>query len=243
MTEPHQDPPVRVDEIDDGIFRLSTAVALPDGGAFTFNQFVIRDEQPLLYHTGPRKLFPVTRRAIEQVLPLKKLRFVAFSHFEADECGALNEILAAAPAAEPLCGAIAAMVSVEDYAARPPRAMADGEEISLGRRQIRWFATPHLPHAWECGHLFESTSRTLFCGDLFTQGGAHSPAVTTGDILDASERFRAPLDYFAHARDTRPMIHRLAALQPRLLACMHGSSWRGDAAELLRALAERVEAR
>ncbi len=242
----HPEPPAQqtsVDRITDDIHRISTAVQLPDGAAFNFNQYLIVDEHPLLHHTGPRKLFAATRRAIESVMPIERLRFVSFSHFEADECGALNEFLAVAPDAQPLCGEVAALVSVEDFADRPPRALKDGEEIVLGRRRVRWFSTPHLPHGWECGHLFESTTATLFCGDLFTQGGDGKPAVTTGDILDSSEAFRAQMDYYAHTLGARLSFERLASVRPRILACMHGSAWMGDGAALLLALADRVGAR
>jgi flavorubredoxin len=182
-------------------------------------------------------LFPLVRQAIDRVVPVGTLRYVALSHFEADECGALNDFLAAAPTAEPMCGRIAAMVSVGDFANRPPRALADGEDLSLGRRTIRWFDTPHVPHAWDCGLMMETSTRTFFCGDLFTQGGPGDVALTEADILGPSEEFRKPLDYFAHAPQTQAILERLAREQPTTLACMHGSAWRGDGAGLLRALA------
>jgi flavorubredoxin len=233
-----------VDEIADGIHRISTPMPpcedLPPG--FTFNQFLIAGDDPLLYHTGPRRLFPVTRQAVASVLPVEKLRYVAFSHVESDECGALNEFLAAAPRAEPLCGDIAAMVSIGDMADRPPRAMADGETVTLGRHRVTWIATPHLPHAWECGHLFESSTRTLFCGDLFTQFGAEHPAITEADILEPSEQARGALDYYSHTSNGAALIDKLAALEPSTLACMHGAAWRGDGAKLLRALGRRLAA-
>src|SRR5690606_17769451 len=156
------------------------------------------DDEPLLFHTGPRQLFPLVREAVAHVLPVETLRYIGLSHFESDECGSLNSFLAAAPHAEPLCGRIAALVSVSDFADRPPRAMADGEEISLGRHMLRWFDTPHVPHAWECGLMMESSTNTLLCGDLFTQGGAGEVALTESDILGPSETFRKPMDYFAH---------------------------------------------
>jgi len=242
MTMTASQPTTTIDEIADGIYRISTPLALPDGSGFSFNQYLVVDEAPLLFHTGPRRLFAATRDAIARVMPVANLRYVGLSHFEADECGALNEFLAAAPKAEPLCGRIAAMVSVGDFADRAPRALADGEKLSLGKRAIRWLDTPHVPHGWECGFAFETTTRTLLCGDLFTQGGADNPPLTTADILGPSEAFRQPLDYFAHAPDTRATLHRLADLAPRTLACMHGSAWSGDGGALLRALADRVEA-
>ena len=146
----------------------------------------------------------------------------------------------AAPRAEPLCGQIAALVSVDDVADRPARALADGATLRLGKHMIRWFDTPHLPHAWECGLMMDTTTRTFFCGDLFTQGGTGETPLTEGDILGPSEAFRAPMDYFSHAPDTAATLNRLAQAQPTTLACMHGSAWRGDGAALLRALAAAV---
>jgi flavorubredoxin len=227
----------RIDEIAAGIFRINTPVALPDGAAFNFNQYLIVDDEPLLFHTGFRQMFPLVSEAIGAVMPVERLKYVALSHFEADECGALNAFLAAAPHAVPVCGQLAAMVSVGDYADRAPRALADGEELALGTHTIRWFDTPHVPHAWECGLMLDITTRTFFCGDLFTQGGAGTVAITESDILGPSEAFRAPMDYFAHAPQTTPMLERLALEQPTTLACMHGSAWRGDGARLLRELA------
>lgn len=234
----------RIDEIDDGVYRISTPIPPGPGapGGFSFNQFLIADEAPLLYHSGPRRLFAATKAAVDSVMPVERLRYISFSHVEADECGALNDFLAAAPQAEPLCGAVAAMVSMNDLADRPPRALGDGETLGLGRRRVRWIATPHLPHAWECGQLFEESKKILFCGDLFTQGGADHPAVTEADILEPSEAFRAPLDYYSHARNGPALMEKLAATAPGLLACMHGPSWRGDGASLLRALAARLDA-
>lgn len=231
-----------IDEIEADIFRISTPIETPDGAGFSFNQYLIRDEQPLLFHTGPRRLFPLVREAIRRVLPPERLRFVGLSHFEADECGALNEFLAAAPHAEALCGGIAAMISVGDFADRPPRVLADGEALALGRHSVTWFDTPHLPHAWECGYLMDTASATLFCGDLFTQGGTGHRPLTDADILEPSEAFRLALDYYAHAPNSRAMLERLAARGPRTLACMHGSAWRGDGAALLRRLADRIAA-
>ncbi|MGH9884853.1 MAG: MBL fold metallo-hydrolase, partial [bacterium] len=175
------------------------------------------------------------------VLPVSRLRHVSFSHVEADECGALNEFLAAAPSAAPLCGELAADVSIHDLADRPPRALRDGEEVNLGRHRVRWLYTPHLPHSWECGYLFESRTGTLLCGDLFTQSGHEHAPITESDILGPSEGMRAQMDYFAHSPASRPLLEKLAALAPTTLACMHGSSWRGDGARLLRALADVLE--
>ena len=232
----------RIDEIASGIYRISTAVppaAIP--GGFTFNQYLVADDSPMIYHTGPRQMFPLVQAAIESVLPVSSLRYIAFSHYEADECGALNPFLEMAPQAVPLCSGIAKMVSVDDIALRPARALADGEELSLGSHNVRWIDTPHLPHAWECGHLFETTTGTLFCGDLFTQGGHEHEPLCTHDILETSEAMRAGLDYFSHTRQTRQLMEKLAATSPRVLACMHGAAWQGDGAALLRRLAERLD--
>lgn len=243
MPVTNQESGTTIDEIADGIHRISTPVQpgpdLPPG--FTFNQFLITGDKPLLYHTGPRQMFPLTAEAIASVMPIEKLRYVGFSHYESDECGALNDFLKIAPEAEPLCSDIAAMVSVGDIADRPPRPMEDGETIDLGEHSVTWIATPHLPHAWECGHLFESKTGTLFCGDLYTQMGAEHPAITEDDILEASEQSRAGLDYYSYTKNCGALIEKLAALKPRVLACMHGASWRGDGAALLRALGERLD--
>jgi flavorubredoxin len=229
----------RVDEIAAGIYRISTPV--PDApGGFSFNRYLVVDEAPLLFHTGPRGMFPLTREAIAAVVPVERLRYVAFSHYENDECGALNHLLAVAPRAEPVCSRVNAMVNGDAFD-RPARALADGEALSLGSRSLRWLDTPHLPHAWECGYLMDPSTRTLLCGDLFTQPGTGETPLTEGDILGPSERLRASLDYYAHARTTRALLDRLAKETPATLACMHGSAWRGDGAGLLRALADRVE--
>lgn len=230
-----------IDEIARGIYRISTPVPpehMP--GGFSFNQYLILDERPLLYHTGPRKLFDAVRAAIERVVPVVRLAYIGFSHVEADECGSLNEFLQAAPDAVPLCGQIAAMVSIDDIALRPARAMADGETLDLGSHRVRWLATPHVPHGWECSMAFEETTGTLLCGDLFTQPGHDNPPVTEGDILEPSEAFRLQMDYYAHSPDTHRHLARLAELRPTTLACMHGSAWRGDGGKLLMELAGRV---
>ena len=223
-------------EIAAGIYRISTPVATPDVGGFSFNQYLIVDEAPLLFHTGPRRMFPLVREAVSRVMPVARLRYVAYSHFEADECGALNSWLAAAPRAVPVCSQVAALVSVNDFADRAPRALSDGEELSLGRHRMRWFDTPHMPHGWDCGLIMDMSTRTFFCGDLFTQGGAGEMALTESDIFGPSEAFRAPMDYYAHAPQTGTILERLAREAPTTLACMHGSAWRGDGAQLLRQL-------
>lgn len=229
-------------EIADRLFRISTPVPpqmMP--GGFSFNQFLLVDDEPLLFHTGPRRLFPLTLEAVGHALPPERLRWVGFSHVEADECGALNEWLAMAPQAQPLCSQLAAMVSVADLADRAPRGLADGETLSLGRSTLRWLDAPHLPHGMECGYLYDETSGTLLCGDLFSQPGDALPAVTDSEtaIWESSEAMRQGFPY-APVRDAAGIVERLASLQPRLLACMHGSSYRGDGAALLRRLRDAL---
>jgi flavorubredoxin len=230
-----------VHEVADGIYRINTPVDLPPAG-FSFNQYLIVGDEPLLFHTGPRKLFPLVREAVASVMPVESLRWVSFSHVEADECGSLNDWLRAAPRAQPACGTIAAMTSIGDLADREPRALADGEVLSLGKHEVRWLDAPHVPHAWECGFLAEERTSTLLCGDLFTQPGGGAVPVTESDILGPSEEFRLLLDYYAHAKNGRALLERLASTNPTTLACMHGSAWRGDGAALLRALADSIDA-
>jgi flavorubredoxin len=229
-----------IQEIGPGIYRINTPISIAPGADFSFNQYLIVDDEPVLFHTGQRQLFPLVQDAIRNVMPIERLRHIGLSHFEADECGALNAFLAAAPSSTAFCSEIAAMTSVGDFADRPPRALADGEVFTTGQRQFRWFYTPHVPHAWECGLLMETTTRTFFCGDLFTQGGKGEQALTRDDILEPSEAFRRPMDYFAHAPQTAATLDRLAQEQPTTLACMHGSAWEGDGARLLRALGQSV---
>jgi flavorubredoxin len=240
MTVTNSQSGTNVHEIESGIFRISTPVAAIPGG-FTFNQILIADEQPLLFHTGPRRMFPLVKEAVAHVLgDAANLRYLSFSHFEADECGSLNEWLAVAPRAEAVCGAIAAMVSVNDFADRPPRVLSEEQELSLGKRSLRWIDAPHLPHNWECGYLFEKTTRTLLCGDLFTQGGTDLLPLTEGDILGPSEALRKNLGGVAIEADTRRLIQKLASTEPTTLATMHGSSYRGDGRALLLALADAL---
>lgn len=229
-----------IEEVAPRIYRINTPLDIP-GGEFSFNQYLVAADRALLFHTGPRKLFPLVSEAIASVMPLERLRFVGFSHFEADECGSLPDFLAVAPEAEPVCGAIAKMVSVDDFSPRPARALADGEVLDLGSHRVRWHDTPHVPHGWESGLLMETGTGTLLCGDLFTQPGHGKLALTTGDILGPSEAMRKGLDYFAHSPWTRATLERLAAEKPKVLACMHGSAWQGDGASLLRALADTLD--
>lgn len=233
-----------ITEIAAGLFRVSTPVppeVVP--GGFTFNQFMLVDDEPLLFHTGPHRLFPVTCKAVQHVLPPERLRWIAFSHFEADECGALNEWLTVAPKAEPLCSQIGALVSVADVADRPPRGLSDGEALCLGQRTVRWIDAPHVPHGMECGYLFDETNATLLCGDLFAQPGDVVPALSDSmeTIWEQSEIMRQGFPY-APLRNAYSIVDRLARLEPRLLACMHGASYRGDGGALLRRLRDVLAA-
>ena len=227
-------------EIADGIYRFSTCVPDAAPGGFTFNQFLIKADEPLLFHTGPRGMFPLVSEAIARIVPLARLRWIAFGHVESDECGAMNELLAAAPYAQVAHGAVGCMVSLDDLCDRAPRKLADGEVIDLGGRRVRHIDTPHVPHNWEARVLFEETTKTLFCGDLFTHTG-NGPALTADDIvgpaLAAEEIFHAT----ALSVATAPTIRRLAKLEPRTLALMHGSSTATRCSEALRELADAYE--
>lgn len=240
MTITNQESGTNVHEVAEGIYRINTPVVFENGLGFSFNQYLVDDEAPLLYHTGPRKMFPLVSEAVASIIPIERLRYISFSHVESDECGSLNEWLAAAPEAVPLCGTVAGLVSVNDLADRPPQVLADGESLSLGKHKVRWFDTPHLPHGWECGLLTEESTHTLFCGDLFTQGGADNPVITEDDILGPSEAFRQQMDYFANTQNAGDMLERLAATEPTTLACMHGSVFKGDGAAQLRGLAKAL---
>ncbi|MFN7932536.1 MAG: MBL fold metallo-hydrolase [Bryobacteraceae bacterium] len=229
----------RVDEVAAGIYRISTRLDVIPGG-FTFNSYLIDDEEPVLFHTGYRKLFPITAEAVKAVMPVEKLRWIGGSHFEGDEFGALNELLAVAPQATGFGTEIGVLTSLNDFATRPARGLGDGEEFSIGRRRLKWMYTPHVPHGWDCGVLFDISTKTLLCGDLFTQAGADMAPVTESEILTASEGMRGMMDYYAHATSTTAILERLAELGPAMLACQHGSAYRGDGAALLRELAKVV---
>ena len=238
-------------EIADNIYRINTPVPEIPGG-FSFNQYLLLDDEPLLFHAGLRKLFPLVRQAIDSVMPVEKLRYVAFSHFESDECGALNQFLTVAPSAVPVCSRVAAMVSVGDFADRPPRALASGEHMSTGKHDLVWVDAPHIPHGWETGYLFDATTRTLFSGDIFTLGGATSEPLITSDLVEPADAFRLAFsdglglpDSWAHLKDGMPVIESLAALGATTLANMHGSAWQGSseaAAQMLREFGRRVAA-
>ena len=224
----------RVDEIADDIFRLSTLIA---GANIMLDQFLVRADEPLLFHTGLRGTFPSVSEAVARVLPVESLRWITFGHVEADECGAMNDFLAAAPDATVAHGAMAVMVQVNDLADRPPRSLGDGEVIDLGGRRVRNIDSPHVPHGWDAHVLFEEVTGTLFCGDLFTRFGESAPIVDD-DIVGAaleSEAFGAPT---ALTPSTAPTIRAMAAVQPRVLALMHGPAYTGDCGKALEELAD-----
>jgi flavorubredoxin len=230
---------VRTDEIADGIFRMSTLVAevaAPAGG-FTFNQYLIRADQPLLFHTGPRHMFGDISGAVAALIPLERLRWITFGHVESDECGSMNQWLAAAPAAQVAHGATACMVSLTDLADRPPRMLADGETLDLGGKRVRWIDTPHVPHAWESGLIYEEATGTLMTGDLFTAAG-DGPALTKDSIVEAAAQTEEMFKASSLTPQLAPTIRRLAALQPKTLAVMHGSCFAGDCAAQLNGLAD-----
>jgi flavorubredoxin len=227
----------RVDEIAERIYRLSTFLPAVGPSGFTFNQFLVDADEPLLFHCGQRALFPAVSEAVARVMDLRRLRWIAFSHIEADECGALGEWLAAAPAATVTHGAIGCAIWLNDQAPRPPRALADREVVDLGGRRVQRLDTPHVPHCWDAGLLYEPTTGTLFCSDLFTHVG-DPPAVTDGDILEPAIAAEAQFRYTAVTPATGPTIRRLASLAPRTLAVMHGSSFSGAAAPVLQRLAD-----
>ena len=234
----------RINEIADGIWRLSTWVPdiAPPAG-FTFNQFLVMGDEPLLFHTGLRRMFPLTSAALARIVPPDRLRWIAFGHFEADECGAMNEWLAAAPLAVPAHGQTGCAVSLDDFADRTPRPLADGEAIGLGGgRRVRFIDTPHTPHGWDAGLLYEEQTRTLLCGDLFTQTG-DDRALTEGDIVGPAIAAEDMFRYSSLNPGMGATIRGLAALAPRTLALMHGPSFTGDGAAALRALADDYDRR
>ncbi len=227
----------KIDEIADQIYRLSTFLPTVGPSGFTFNQFLVDAEQPLLFHCGQRALFPAVSQALASIMDPCRLRWIAFSHIEADECGALGEWLEAAPEATVTHGAIGCAIWLNDQALRPPRALADGEALDLGGRRVRHLDTPHVPHCWDAGLLYEETTGTLFTSDLFTHVG-NPPALTDGDILDPAVAAEKQFGYTALTPATGATIRRLAKLAPRTLAVMHGSSYSGDATPVLESLAD-----
>jgi flavorubredoxin len=227
----------QIDEIADGIYRLSTFVSDVGPTGFTFNQFLIDDDEPLLFHTGQRMLFDSVSEAIATVVPVDTLRWITFGHVEADECGAMNQFLAAAPRSEVAHGGLGCMVSLNDLADRPPVPLADGQVLELGRHRVRHIDTPHVPHGWEARVLFEETTKTLFCGDLLTQLGP-CPAVTSNDVLAAAAEAEDVFGASCLSPASAPTIRSLADLNPNTLAVMHGSSVTGDCSGALQGLAD-----
>lgn len=226
-----------LDEIAAGIYRISIFVSQVGTEGLTFNQFLIDADQPLLFHTGPRRMFPMVSEAVGRVMPVSRLRWITFGHVESDECGAMNDFLAAAPQAQVAHGQVGCMVSLNDLCDRPPRALADGEVIDLGGKRIRHIDTPHVPHNWEARVLVEESTRTLLCGDLFTHTGS-GPALTTSDIVGPAMATERAFHASALAPATVPTIRRLAALEPSVLALMHGSSTNRRCREALLDLAD-----
>jgi flavorubredoxin len=243
MTITNQEAGTSVHEIASGIFRISTPVppsAMP--GGFTFNQFLVVDDEPLLFHTGPRQMFPLVSGAMAGVISVDELRWITFGHVESDECGAMNNWLAVAPNATVAHTAVGCMVSVNDLADRPPRALEPGEVIDLGGKRVRHLTTPHVPHGWDAGVYYEETTGTLFCGDLFTAVGA-SPALTTDDIVGPAIAAEDVFLATCLTPATAPTIRSLAELAPHTLALMHGPSFNGHAVTALGDLADAYEAR
>ncbi|MBA2624549.1 MAG: MBL fold metallo-hydrolase [Acidimicrobiia bacterium] len=230
-----------VTEIADGIYRLSTWVpdVAPPAG-FTFNQFLVAADEPLLFHTGHRQMFPLVSEAVSRILPIEDVRWITFGHVEADECGSMNEWLAAAPRSEVAHGALGCMVSLNDMCDRPPRPMAHGEVLDLGGKRVRHLDTPHVPHGWEARILFEETTGTLLCGDLFTHLGKVE-ALTTGDIVEPAIQGELAFHASSLAPSTATTIAGLADLKPTTLGLMHGSSFAGDCEAALRDLAQAYE--
>lgn len=233
----------RITEIANGIYRLSTFVPdiAPPAG-FTFNQFLVLGEEPLMFHTGLRKMFPLNREALSRIIAPERLRWIAYGHFEADECGAMNEWLAVAPQAQAAQGQTGCAVSLNDFADRAPRVLADGETIDLGGKRVRFIDTPHTPHGWDAGVLYEETTGTLLCGDLFTQLG-NDTALTDGDVVGPAIAAEDLFNYSTLNPAMGKTIRSLAGLAPRTLALMHGPSFTGDGATALHALADEYDRR
>jgi flavorubredoxin len=234
----------KISEIADGIYRLSTYVPdiAPPAG-FTFNQFLVLGDEPLMFHTGLRKMFTLNRDAVSRLVAPERLRWIAYGHFEADECGAMNEWLAVAPQAQAAHGQTGCLVSLNDFADRPPRVLNDGETIDLGGgKRVRFIDTPHTPHGWDAGVLYEESTRTLLCGDLFTQLG-DGPALTEGDVVGPAIAGEDLFKYSSLSPGMGATIRSLAKLAPRTLALMHGPSFSGDGAAALRALADDYDRR
>jgi flavorubredoxin len=229
----------QIDEIAPDLYRLSVYVPQFD---MQFNHFLVRDEEPLLFHTGLKGMFPLLRDAVAKLIDLAALRHIAWSHFESDECGALNDWLLLAPQAQPVCTLVGKLVSVDDFAIRPARGMTADDVLSTGKYRYRFYRSPHIPHGWDAGVLYEETRRTLFCSDLFHHFGQPEP-LTTMDLIEPTRKAmqllqQGPLaGYMPYTRQTEGVLHSLARLKPETLAIMHGSSYRGPCDRLLTDLA------
>jgi flavorubredoxin len=234
----------RIDEIAPNVFRISSYVPQID---LQFNHFLIKDDDPLLFHTGMRRMFPEIRDAVARLIDPASLRWISWSHFETDECGALNDWLQIAPRAQAACSQVGALVNIEDFAARPPRGLSKDDVIETGQHRFRYIPTPHLPHGWDAGVLFEEHSGLLLCSDLFHQTGDREPLTTDdvvarwGDAVSAYQAHPILMDYMPYTPATRSKLEQLAALNPKMLAAMHGSSFVGDGAAALRAGADMME--
>jgi len=229
----------RIDEIAPDLYRIS--IHLPQFD-LQFNHFLIKDDEPLLFHTGMRRMFPEVRDAVAELIDPAALRWISWSHFEVDECGALNEWLAIAPRAAAVSGVVGNLVMLGDFADRPSRALADGEVFVTGRHRIRYLATPHVPHGWDAGFFFDESARTLFCSDLLFQAGDPEPLRLESPLPEVRAALlvgmQGPLAHdMPYTRSTDRVLQSLAALAPATLAAMHGSSYRGDGAAVLRELA------
>ena len=234
----------RIDEIATDLYRICLYVPAFD---LQFNHFLVRDDEPLLFHTGMRGMFPAVREAVATLIDPASLRWISWSHFEVDECGALNEWLAEAPNAVPVCGELGAMINIADFSNRPPRGLKPDEILGTGRHRFRFVPTPHLPHGWDAGVLFEETERVLLCSDLMHQLGDVEP-VTTGDVVgryrQAFEIYQQSpvlMDYMPYTENTKRQLANLAALQPQMLAAMHGSTFVGDGGAALRSAADMLQ--
>jgi flavorubredoxin len=229
-----------IDEINDGIYRISTLVPEVAPGGFSFNQFLVMGDEPLLFHTGGRQLFPFVAEAVERVTPVDSLRWISFGHVEADECGSVNMWLASAPQATVVHGGLGCMLSLNDMCDRAPRALADDEVLDIGGKRLRLIATPHVPHGWEAIVMYEETTGTLLCGDLFTHVG-DGPAVTESDVIEPAVVAEQIFGASSLAPQTGSTIRALGDLAPNTLAIMHGSSFRGDGTAMLHGLADAYE--
>ena len=231
-----------INEIAPDLFRLSVYVPQFD---MQFNHFLVRDEEPLLFHAGFKRMFPVLREAVGRVMDPTKLRHVAWSHFESDECGALNDWLQLAPQAQPVCTLVGKLVSVDDFSIRPAHGMTPDDILETGKYRFRFHRSPHLPHGWDAGVLFEETRKTLFCSDLFHHFGNVSP-VTSSDLIGPSRKAmvqmqQGPLEgYIPYTRRSEGVLRSLAELKPETLAVMHGSSYIGQGDKVLTGLAEVI---